>query len=110
MAEEKVIKSGVLTIPRLLFLVAIGLLISLTVWRGGIWLTIGYWLMTLGLSGLLFLIVIDYGVKKEALKLEAGSDQAGSSDTQTTASEVVAASASAARVRRRASRPTKRRR
>ena len=39
MAEEKVIKSGVLTIPRLLFLAVVGLIIALTVWRGGVWLT-----------------------------------------------------------------------
>ena len=109
MAEEKVIKTGVLTLPRLLFLAAVGLLISLTVWRGGIWLTIGYWLMTVGLCGLLVLIVIDYGVKKEAMQVGAGSDQAGTPDTQATAPTVVS-SASAARVRRRASRPTKRRR
>jgi hypothetical protein len=110
MAEEKVIKSGVLTIPRLLFLAVVGLIIALTVWRGGVWLSIGYWLMTLALSGLLFLIVIDYGTNKDKMKLATGSDQVGPSDSPATASEVERASAAAPRVRRRASRPTKRRR
>ena len=72
MAEEKVIKSGVLTIPRLLFLAVVGLIIALTVWRGGIWLTIGYWLMSLGLSGLLLLIAINYGISKEKMQTWTG--------------------------------------
>ncbi len=108
MAEEKVIKSGVLTIPRLLFLAVVGLIIFLTVWSG--FLAIGYWVMTLALVGLLTLIVMDYGVKKEAMQVGAGSEQAGAINTQATAPAVAAASANAPRVRRRASRPTKRRR
>ena len=108
MAEEKVIKSGVLTIPRLLFLAVVGLIVFLTVWSG--LLAVGYWIMTLALCGLLTLILIDYGVKKEALSLETGPDQAGAPDTQSTSAETVAASANAPRVRRRSSRPTKRRR
>jgi hypothetical protein len=108
MAEEKVIKSGVLTIPRLLSLAVIGLIIFLTVWSG--LLAIGYWLMTLGLCGLLTLILMDYGINKKILDLEAGPDQAGTPEIQSTSSEVVAASANAPRVRRRAGRPTKRRR
>jgi hypothetical protein len=110
MAEEKVIKSGVLTLPRLLFLAVVGLIIALTVWRGGIWLTIGYWLMSLGLSGLLFLIVIDYGTNKEKMRLGGAPEQVGIADAASTASEVASSSAAAPRVRRRASRPTKRRR
>jgi len=110
MAEEKVIKSGVLTIPRLLFLAVVGLIIALTVWRGGIWLTIGYWLMTLGLSGLLFLIVTDYGINKDKMRLGADSDQIAPAVASTAASDVERASTAAPRVRRRASRPTKRRR
>ena len=108
MAEEKVIKSGVITLPRLLFLAVVGLIIFLTVWSG--LLAVGYWVMTLGLCGLLALIVMDYGIKKEVLNLEAGSDQAAVSDTQANTAEVVSSSASAPRVRRRSSRPTKRRR
>ena len=108
MAEEKVIKSGVITLPRLLFLAVIGLVIFLTVWSG--FLAIGYWIMTLGLCGLLALIVMDYGIKKEVLNLEAGTDQAVVSDTQANAADAASASATAPRVRRRSSRPTKRRR
>ena len=110
MAEEKVIKSGVLTIPRLLFLAVVGLIIALTVWRGGIWLTIGYWLMTLALSGLLLLIAIDYGINKEKMRLGPATEPIDSPATATTAQEVESATAAAPRVRRRASRPTKRRR
>ena len=108
MAEEKVIKSGVLTIPRLLFLAVVGLIIFLTVWSG--LLAIGYWIMTLALVGLLALIVIDYGVKKEAMKVGAGSDQTGTVATQADSPAVAEASANAPRVRRRSSRPAKRRR
>ena len=110
MAEEKVIKSGVLTIPRLLFLAVVGLIIALTVWRGGVWLTIGYWLMTLGLSGLLLLIAIDYGISKDRMRLGPATEPVDAAAAPTVAQEVVRASADAPRVRRRASRPTKRRR
>ncbi|HJQ67948.1 MAG TPA: hypothetical protein VKA70_03190 [Blastocatellia bacterium] len=110
MAEEKVIKSGVLTIPRLLFLAVVGLIIALTVWRGGIWLTIGYWLMSLGLSGLLLLIAIDYGIDKAKLRLGPAPEQVDATAPSTAAQDVERASAAAPRVRRRTSRPTKRRR
>ena len=108
MAEEKVIKSGVLTIPRLLFLAVFGVIIFLTVWSG--LLALGYWIMTLGLCGLLTLIMMDYGINKKVLDLEASPNQPGTPELQSTSSEVVAASANAPRVRRRAGRPTKRRR
>lgn len=110
MAEEKVIKSGVLTIPRLLFLAVVGLVIALTVWRGGVWLTIGYWLMTLGLSGLLFLIAMDYGVSKDKMRIGPASEPIDAPAAAITAQEGERASAAAPRVRRRTSRPTKRRR
>jgi hypothetical protein len=110
MAEEKVIKSGVFTLPRLLFLAVVGLIITLTVWRGGVWLTIGYWLMTLGLSGLLLLIAIDYGINKDKMRLGPATEPVDATVTTTTAQEVERATAAAPRVRRRASRPTKRRR
>ena len=110
MAEEKVIKSGVFTLPRLLFLAVVGLVIALTVWRGGIWLTIGYWLMTLGLSGLLLLIALDYGISKEKMRLGPATEPLDAPVAPTTAQEVEGVSASAPRVRRRTSRPTKRRR
>ena len=110
MAEEKVIKSGVLTLPRLLFLAVVGLIIALTVWRGGVWLTIGYWLMTLGLSGLLLLIAIDYGIGKDRMRLGPAAEPVDAAVAPPPAQEIARASADAPRVRRRASRPTKRRR
>jgi hypothetical protein len=72
-------------------------------------LAVGYWIMTLALCVLLFLISIDYGIKKEVLSLDPVSDQVGTVDTDAT-TPATAASANAPRVRRRANRPTKRRR
>ena len=65
MAEEKVLKGGQITIPRILFLLVVGGLITATVALGGIWLSIGYWLITLALCALLYLISIDYGVNMD---------------------------------------------
>ena len=74
MAErDKVIKSGQLTLPRILFLIVIGGIIVFTVYAGGIFLALGYWLITLAICGLLFLIAIDYGVKMEKVTLAAES-------------------------------------
>src|SRR5580765_8779751 len=72
MAErDKVIKSGQLTLPRILFLAVIGGIIVFTVYAGGVYLTIGYWGLTIAICGLLFLIAIDYGVKIEKVSLLA---------------------------------------
>ena len=77
MAErDKVIKSGQLTLPRILFLALIGGAIVFTVYAGGIFLTLGYWLITLALCVLLFLIAIDYGVKMEKVNLNVDPVQA----------------------------------
>ncbi|HYP25559.1 MAG TPA: hypothetical protein VE262_02480 [Blastocatellia bacterium] len=65
MAEEKVLKGGQITIPRILFLLVVGGLITATVALGGVWLSIGYWLITLSLCVLLYLISVDYGVTME---------------------------------------------
>lgn len=65
MAEEKVLKGGQITIPRILFLLVVGGLITATVALGGVWLSIGYWLITLGLCVLLYLISVDYGVNMD---------------------------------------------
>jgi hypothetical protein len=73
-------------------------------------LTIGYWLMSLGLSGLLLLIAIDYGINKEKMRLGPATEPVDTTVASTTAQEVERVSAAAPRVRRRASRPTKRRR
>lgn len=55
MAErDKVIKSGQLTLPRILFLAVVGGVIVFTVYAGGVYLSIGYWLLTVAICGLLF--------------------------------------------------------
>src|SRR6266853_138525 len=76
MAErDKVIKSGQLTLPRLLFLIVVGGVIVLTVALGGIWLSIGYWLLTLSICGLLLLIAMDYGIQMDRVDLNPQSLQ-----------------------------------
>ena len=74
MAErDKIIKGGQITWPRLLFLAAVGLFVFLMVSaEGGKYLAIGYWVLTLAICGLLFIIAIDYGIKMEAVELHHG--------------------------------------
>jgi hypothetical protein len=64
-ADDRLLKRGQLTLPRLLALAAIAGVIVAAVWLGGVWLTIGYWAVTLAFCLLLFLIAIDYGVEME---------------------------------------------
>jgi hypothetical protein len=76
MAEkDKVIKSGQLTLPRILFLVAVGVVIAGMVALGGKFLIIGYWVVTLTICGLLYLIAIDYGVHMEKVDLTGHAAQ-----------------------------------
>src|SRR5712691_4637777 len=77
MAErDKVIKSGQLTIPRILFLALIGGLIVAMVSFGGKALIIGYWGLTVAICGLLYLIAIDYRVKMDKVELTGQPVQA----------------------------------
>ena len=70
MAErDRVIKTGQLTLPRILFLALIGGLIVAMVSLGGKALIIGYWGLTLAICGLLYLIAIDYRVKMDKVDL-----------------------------------------
>jgi hypothetical protein len=113
MAErDKVIKSGQLTVPRILFLAAVGGIIVFTVYAGGIYLSIGYWVITLAICVLLFMIAIDYGVKMDKVDLSAQPIQATAAAEATTATvQGLKTSAAEARPKRRSgSRPTKRRR
>ncbi len=64
-ADDRLLKRGQLTMPRLLSLAAIAGFIVASVWLGGVWLTIGYWAITLAFCLLLFLIAIDYGVEMD---------------------------------------------
>jgi len=82
--DDRLLKRGQLTMPRLLSLAAIAGFIVAAVWLGGVWLTIGYWAITVAFCLLLFLIAIDYGVDMEKAypehralepdKTEAGKD------------------------------------
>jgi hypothetical protein len=116
MAErDRVIKSGQLTLPRILFLALIGGLIVFTVYAGGVFLSIGYWFLTIAICGLLYLIAIDYGIKMDKVSLTspgvpasvaAEVDSAPTPSLKTTMGEA----AGGARAKRRTSRPAKRRR
>lgn len=106
MAEkDKVIKSGQITLPRLLFLALIGGLIFAMVALGGKALIIGYWLITLAICVLLYLIATDYGVHMEAVNLTAQPTQAAAIESAPTAEAT-----NATTVKRRPSRTVKRRR
>jgi hypothetical protein len=111
MAErDKLIKSGQLTLPRLLFLAAIGGIIVLTVYYGGVWLSVGYWLMTLGISVLLFLIAIDYGVKMDRVDLSNAQSTAAGTPPEPVTTPAEIKSAIETRQKRGTKRPVKRRR
>ena len=112
MAErDKVIKSGQLTLPRILFLAVVGGVIVFTVYAGGLYLTIGYWLLTLAICGLLILIAIDYGVKMEKVNLTSPSTQpAPGVESASTSTPSLKVSTGDIRPKKRTSRPAKRRR
>lgn len=111
MPEDKVMKSGQFTLGRLLFLGVAGGLIALFVARGGVWLTVGYFSVTLALCLLLFLIAIDYGVSMEKVNAQgqSASGQVPGLDLSPP-TEVFKATASEPRPKRKAARPAKRRR
>jgi len=111
MAErDKVIKSGQLTIPRLAFLAVVGLLLWAIVFLGGVYLSIGYWVLTLGICGLLFLIAIDYGVHMDKVNLASEPVQAAATEAGPVAASGLKASVAESKARKRTSRPAKRRR
>jgi hypothetical protein len=113
MAErDKVIKSGQFTLPRLLSLAAIGGLIVAMVALGGIALTVGYWVITLAICILLFLIAIDYGVKMDKIDVTNQPLQAVPASVNAPAAtiETTRAVTSEVRVKRKGNRPAKRRR
>ncbi len=112
MAErDKVIKSGQITIPRLLFLVLVGGMIVAMVSLGGKALIIGYWVLTLGICGLLYLIAIDWRVNMEKVNLTSQPVQAGVAAESTGAvTPILKAATGEVRPKKRTSRPAKRRR
>ncbi|MGA9768944.1 MAG: hypothetical protein WBV94_07885 [Blastocatellia bacterium] len=110
MAEkDKVIKSGQVTLPRILFLALIGGLIFAMVAVGGKALIIGYWVLTLAICVLLYLIATDYGVSMEAVNLTGQPAQAAAIDSAVS-TNVAKPATSDSPVKRRPSRTVKRRR
>lgn len=113
MAErDKVIKSGQLTLPRILFLAVIGGIIVFTVYAGGVYLSIGYWGLTIAICGLLFLIAIDYGVKMDKVNLtvEPAQAAAAAAESASAATPILKTTMAEARPKKRTGRPAKRRR
>ncbi|HKP87856.1 MAG TPA: hypothetical protein VJZ26_17270 [Blastocatellia bacterium] len=110
MAErDKVIKSGQVTLPRILFLALIGGLIVAMVAVGGKALIIGYWIITLAICVLLYLIATDYGVKMGTVNL-AGQPAQPNEIESAPATESPRPGAVDQRVKRRPSRAARRRR
>lgn len=110
MAEkDKVIKSGQITLPRILFLALIGALIFAMVAVGGKALIVGYWILTLAICVLLYLIATDYGIKMDTVSLTGQPAQAAAIESAP-ATEVTRPTTPDSRVKRRPSRPARRRR
>ncbi|HJQ26303.1 MAG TPA: hypothetical protein VKA60_20485 [Blastocatellia bacterium] len=111
MAEkDKVIKSGQLTLPRILFLAVVGVLVAGMVAIGGKFLIIGYWVLTLAICGLLYLISIDYGIHMEKVDLTAQPVPSSAGEATPVSDTPRAAAPAEPRAKRRTSRPAKRRR
>ena len=104
------IKSGQLTLPRILFLIVIGIIVAGMVALGGKFLTIGYLVLTLAICGLLYLIAIDYGVHMDKVDLTSHPAQTAALESAPAGETARVAAPTDARVKRRPSRPVKRRR
>lgn len=116
-AEDRLIKRGQLTWPRMLSLAVMAGVIVAAVSLGGVWLIIGYWVITLGFCILLFLVAIDYGVKMEEVspgqrKLGPDITEAGNadSDTKSLSEPINPRAATSPRPQRRVKHQAKRRR
>ena len=116
-AEDKLIKRGQLTLPRVLSLAAIAGVVVAAVSLGGVWLIIGYWVITLGFCLFLALIAFDYGVEMEKVypehqKLEMDKTEAADahSDMESPSEPTDTHVSTAQRAQRRVKRQAKRRR
>jgi hypothetical protein len=108
MAEDKIIKTGQLTWPRLFFLVVCAGIFFIIITTGE--LAIGYLLVTAALCLILLFVMIDYRVKMPKIeKKETAVQPAPDLLVESQASEVSTA-VREARPRRRSSRPARRRR
>ena len=114
MPEDKVIKSGQFTLPRVFFLLLSGVVVFIIVATGR--LNIGYIMLTLILCVLLYLIATDWGVQLEDVQtgpMTARLDinQSPALATASPREPIAATTASEeSRARRRAARQPKRRR
>ena len=106
MPEDKVIKSGQLTLPRFVFLVACGVALFAIINFG--LLSIGYLLLTAVLCGLLLLIAMDYGVNMEKVDLTSNPSQAAAQAAALPQDKPASITARAQPVRSRTSRAAKR--
>ena len=109
MAQDKLIKPGQLTLPRILFLIVSFAVIVGFVALGGKFLTIGYSLLTLIICVLLFLIAIDYGINLDKVDTSVPT-QPENLESPLSASSIVAESNVEPRVRKRVNRQPRRRR
>lgn len=111
MAErDKVIKSGQFTWPRLASLALVGIVLWAIVSFGGVYLSIGYWLLTLAICGLLYLIAIDYGIKMDKINAAGQPAQAAATPDAGTVTAPIVKAAGEVRPKKRTARPAKRRR
>lgn len=111
MAEkDKVIKSGQLTLPRILFLAAVGVVIAGMVALGGKFLIVGYWVLTLAICGLLYLIAIDYGIHMDKVDLSDHPAPSAALESAPATETGRVAATTEPRAKRRTTRPVKRRR
>ena|SRR5205085_1305486 len=111
MAEkDKVIKSGQLTLSRIFFLVVIGIVVAGMVALGGKFLIVGYWVLTLAICALLYLISIDYGIHMDKVDLTSHPAQTAALEPSPATDAPRAAATTESRAKRRTSRPVKRRR
>jgi glucan phosphoethanolaminetransferase (alkaline phosphatase superfamily) len=108
MAEDKIIKSGQLTLPRILFLAVCACVIFAIVYFG--LLNIGYILLTAVLCVLLFLIAIDYKVEFDKAGVQEQALQIVTTAETPLAAEKATSTAKRVRQKRRANKPAKRRR
>jgi hypothetical protein len=114
MAErDKIIKGGQFTWPRMVFLAAVGIFVFLMVSaEGGKYLSIGYWVLTLAICALLFMVAIDYGVQMEKVELTGREFHAAvpAPSAVEPADRPRPAQVTVAKPKRKGSRPAKRRR
>ena len=77
---------------------------------GGLALNIGYWALSLGISALLYLIAIDYGIKMDKIDTAAPAQVTAAASGVPSPATETPRTTSEVRVKRKTNRPAKRRR